>query len=65
MTYFYEIQNPLDQFTIRDFISLDAPILGDIHLSLTNITLYMLIAFFIILLINIMVNKYATYVHFN
>jgi F-type H+-transporting ATPase subunit a len=65
MTYFYEIQNPLDQFTIRDFISLDAPILGNIHLSLTNITLYMLIAFFIILLINIMVNKYAAYIHFN
>ena len=65
MTFFYEIQNPLDQFTIRDFISLDAPILGNLHLSLTNITLYMLIAFFIIIFINIMVNKYAAYIHFN
>jgi molybdopterin/thiamine biosynthesis adenylyltransferase len=37
------ITSPLDQFEIRDLINLNAPILGDLHLSLTNIGLYLII----------------------
>ncbi|RKF56052.1 hypothetical protein GcM1_247165 [Golovinomyces cichoracearum] len=33
----FVITSPLDQFEIRNFISLDAPLFGNIHLSLTNI----------------------------
>jgi F-type H+-transporting ATPase subunit a len=43
--------NPLDQFEIRDYIVIDAPILGYLHLSLTNIGLYLFVAFTIIVLI--------------
>jgi F0F1-type ATP synthase membrane subunit a len=42
------IISPLDQFEIRDLISLDLSLLGNTHLSLTNIGLYLLISIFII-----------------
>jgi F0F1-type ATP synthase membrane subunit a len=42
------IISPLDQFEIRDLISLDLSLLGNTHLSLTNIGLYLLISLFII-----------------
>jgi F-type H+-transporting ATPase subunit a len=42
--------SPLDQFEIRDLVSLDLPVLANLHLSLTNIGLYLVIAFFISLL---------------
>ena len=41
--------SPLDQFTIRNLISLDLPIFGDANLSLTNIGLYLTISSFIII----------------
>jgi len=44
--------SPLDQFEIRDLVSLDLPVLANIHLSLTNIGLYLVIAFLITLLFN-------------
>jgi F-type H+-transporting ATPase subunit a len=49
--------NPLDQFEIRDYIVIDAPILGYLHLSLTNIGLYLFIAFAIIVIILGNINK--------
>ena len=52
------ITSPLDQFEIRDLISLDAPLLANIHISLTNIALYLVIAFFITLNINLLGNNY-------
>jgi F-type H+-transporting ATPase subunit a len=55
---FTEIISPLDQFEIRDLISLDAPILANIHLSLTNIGLYLTISAFIILTLSIVSNNY-------
>ena len=36
---FNEITTPLDQFEIRDLLSVNAPILGNLHVSLTNIGL--------------------------
>ena len=41
--------SPLDQFAIRNLISLDLPIFGDANLSLTNIGLYLTISTFIII----------------
>ena len=38
-----EIISPLNQFEIRDLLSLDAPMLGNLHLSITNIGLYFVI----------------------
>ena len=44
-----ESWSPLDQFEIRDLISLDAPIFYNLHLSLTNIGLYLSLGAFVIL----------------
>ena len=41
MNSFFNIMSPLDQFEVRDLISLNAPILGNLSLSLTNIGLYL------------------------
>jgi F-type H+-transporting ATPase subunit a len=55
---FIFITSPLDQFEIRDLLSLDAPILANLHLSITNIGLYLVIGFFIALNLNIIGNNY-------
>jgi F-type H+-transporting ATPase subunit a len=58
-TYTYtHITSPLDQFEIRNLLSLEAPILGNLHLSLTNIGLYLTLATFFILAINILATNY-------
>jgi F-type H+-transporting ATPase subunit a len=49
-----EIYSPLDQFEIRNLISIDAPILANIYISLTNIGLYLTIGTIIIVIINIL-----------
>lgn len=43
------VNSPLDQFEIRDLLSLKANILGNMHFSLTNIGLYLTISTLIIL----------------
>jgi F-type H+-transporting ATPase subunit a len=43
------INSPLEQFEVVSLINLNAPILGDIHLSLTNLSLYTLIIFSVII----------------
>ena len=53
-----EITSPLDQFEIRDLISLDAPLLANIHFSLTNIGLYLTIGGFLVLAINLLATNY-------
>ena len=52
------ISSPLDQFEIRNFLSLDAPILADLHLSLTNIGLYLTIATLTILAVSVLATNY-------
>lgn len=52
------ISSPLDQFEIRDLISLDAPIMANLHLSITNIGLYLSIATLITLVVNILATNY-------
>jgi F-type H+-transporting ATPase subunit a len=50
---------PLDQFEIRDFITVDIPILFNMHLSITSINLYLFLALTIIMTLNIYINKYS------
>jgi F-type H+-transporting ATPase subunit a len=53
MFFFPNIISPLDQFEIRNLISLDAPILGNLSLSLTNIGLYLTIAGYLVFVISL------------
>jgi F-type H+-transporting ATPase subunit a len=50
--------SPLEQFEVRDLLSFDAPILGDISLSITNIGLYLTIGASIVLALNILATNY-------
>lgn len=53
-----EITSPLDQFEIRNLLSMEAPILGDINISITNIGLYLLISTFVILSGSVLATNY-------
>lgn len=50
--------SPLDQFEIRNLISLDAPILSNLHISITNIGLYLTIGSFLIIGSSIIATNY-------
>jgi len=52
------IRSPLDQFEIRDFISINAPLLANIRLSYTNIGLYLTISTFVALTLNLLATNY-------
>jgi len=54
MNTFLNITSPLDQFEIRNLLSLDAPVLGNLSLSLTNTGLYLTIAGCVILVLNLL-----------
>jgi len=54
----YIIASPLDQFEIRNLISLDAPILANLHLAITNIALYLTIGTFIIFILSLVSTNY-------
>jgi len=58
-------RSPLDQFEIRDLLNIDAPILGYLHLSITNIGLYLIIATFLAFLLNILATNYSKLVSNN
>lgn len=53
-----EILSPLSQFEIRDLFSIDAPILGNFHISMTNIGFYLTIGAFFLLVINLLSTNY-------
>lgn len=55
---FRETTSPLDQFEIRNLLSLEAPVLGNMNISLTNIGLYLSISVFIILTTSILATNY-------
>jgi F-type H+-transporting ATPase subunit a len=57
--------NPLNQFEIRDLISLNIPLLGDSNIAITNISLYVFISFVLITKLNFMTNKKITLVQTN
>jgi F-type H+-transporting ATPase subunit a len=50
MNLFISITSPLDQFEIRNLISINAAILGNLNISLTNIALYLTLASYIVLI---------------
>jgi F-type H+-transporting ATPase subunit a len=54
MQTFSHLISPLDQFEIRNLLSLDAPILGNLSLSLTNIGLYLTIGGYFVFILNLM-----------
>jgi F-type H+-transporting ATPase subunit a len=58
MSNYTIITSPLDQFEVRDLLSLDAPLLGNLHLSLTNIGLYLTIGLFLVLSLNVLATNY-------
>ena len=49
-----EISSPLTQFEIRDLLSIDLPILSDLHISMTNIGLYLTIGLVFTLILSIL-----------
>jgi F-type H+-transporting ATPase subunit a len=53
-----DIPSPLDQFEIRNLLSLDAPILGNLHISITNIGLYLTIGGLLVLALNVLSTNY-------
>jgi len=57
MNFFSNIISPLDQFEIRNLISLDAPVLGNLSLSLTKIGLYLNIAGGLVFIISLLSNN--------
>lgn len=50
----FQIVSPLDQFEIRNYLALDAPIFFNISISLTNIALYIIISGIIIVLFHLL-----------
>jgi F-type H+-transporting ATPase subunit a len=52
------ISSPLDQFEVRNYLSLDAPILGDVNISLSNIGLYLTVGFILIMSLNVLSTNY-------
>ena len=52
------IRSPLDQFEIRDLLSLNAPLLANLHVSYTNIGLYLTIAALMALALNFLASNY-------
>lgn len=52
------IASPLDQFEIRNFLSLEAPILGNLHIFLSNIAFYLTIAALITYLVNLLARNH-------
>lgn len=49
-----DVTSPLDQFEIRNLISIDAPVLGNLHVSYTNIGLYLSLGAFTALAVNLL-----------
>jgi len=50
--------SPLDQFEIRSLLSLNAPIFGNLNISITNIGLYLTIAAITVLALNVLAINY-------
>jgi F0F1-type ATP synthase membrane subunit a len=55
MLYYSNINSPLDQFEIRDILNLD---FLNLHLSITNIGLYLTIGTLIIIAFGILATNY-------
>lgn len=58
LNYLFWYSSPLDQFEIRDYLSINAPVLANLHLSISNIGLYLTTGFLIALYLNILAINY-------
>ena len=54
MNFFQNIISPLDQFEIRNLLSIHAPVMGNVSLSITNIALYLTIGGYLIVMISVL-----------
>jgi F-type H+-transporting ATPase subunit a len=52
------VLSPLDQFEIRDLLSINASILGNAHISISNIGLYLSISTFLIMVLSLLATNY-------
>ena len=52
------IPSPLEQFEISNYLSLDAPVFGYSHISLTNIGLYLTIGAFTVLTLSVLATNF-------
>jgi F-type H+-transporting ATPase subunit a len=50
--------SPLSQFEIRDLLSIDTPIFGNLHVSITNIGFYLTIGAIFLILISLLGTNY-------
>lgn len=57
MNNLFIINSPLEQFEVSPFISINAPILGQFNLSLTNLGLYSLIVVFLVIGLHVVANN--------
>lgn len=57
-TFLTEILDPLSQFQIRDLLYLDAPLIGNIHISITNIGFYLIVSLVFIMIMNLLSTNY-------
>jgi F-type H+-transporting ATPase subunit a len=53
-----EIFSPLDQFEVRDLLSLDLGVFGNFHIAITNIGMYLTIGLVLLLAVNILSTNY-------
>jgi F-type H+-transporting ATPase subunit a len=60
-----QVISPLSQFEIRDLLSIDAPILGNLHISVTNIGFYLIIGASFLLVISLLSTNYNKIVNDN
>ena len=58
MRHFNFVSSPLDQFEVRDLFSINANLLGNLHLSLTNIGLYLSIGLLLTLGYHLLVTNF-------
>ena len=56
--FWAEILSPLIQFEIKDLLNLDAPILGNIHISITNIGFFLTIGALFIFTLSLLSTNY-------
>jgi F-type H+-transporting ATPase subunit a len=54
----FSILSPLSQFEIRDLLSIDAPIFGNLHISITNIGFYLTIGAIFLIIISLLGTNY-------
>jgi len=52
--FVFVASNPLDQFEIRNIIGLDLSVLNNLHLSLTNIGLYLILSLILSLMFTLL-----------